>query len=223
MRILVSAGPTREALDPVRFLTNRSTGKMGYAIAEAGLDAGHDVTLVTGPVALQPPAGAAVIAVETAQEMFEAVRNEAPAIDVFIMTAAVADLRPANPSRSKLKKRELPRNEAGRVVLELEPTPDILASLPDWRSPRSLTIGFAAETTDHQKHALAKLTEKRCDLILLNDVSRRDIGFGADENEVHLLYPDGRIEPWLRMTKKDVGRKLIQTAETLWNAKAGAL
>jgi phosphopantothenoylcysteine synthetase/decarboxylase len=215
MRIIITAGPTREPLDPVRFLTNHSTGKMGFAIASAAAERGHDVVLVSGPVHLPEPPGVAVVRVETAGEMHEAVRLEAPTADAFIMTAAVADLRPVNRREQKLKKEQLPTDARGHFHLELERTPDICREVNRWRRPGSLLVGFAAETNDHRNNARRKLREKHCDLILLNDVSRADIGFGSDHNELQVIYPDGRTEPWPRQSKNEIAGRLMVLLEEL--------
>lgn len=190
-QIVVSAGPTREALDPVRFLGNRSTGKMGFALAAAAARRGAAVTLVSGPSALEVPPGVRHQPVEDARQMGAAVRAAAAGADVVIMAAAVADFRPRTRSEQKLKKGAL----ADTPAIELERNPDILAELGAGRSGtgalRPLLIGFAAETEAVVASARGKLASKRCDLIVANDVSRADAGFAADTNEVVLVEPDG--------------------------------
>ena len=182
--VLVTAGPTYEAIDPVRFLGNRSSGKMGYALAEAALRRGARVLLVSGPTALQPPNGAETIFVETAQQMRAAVLDRWKQATMIVMAAAVADYRAKSPGVEKIK-----RN--GPMSLELEPNPDILAELGSLRqatgSESPMLIGFAAETQDLVENARAKLTRKHVDAIVLNDVSRPGIGFDSDRNEVTIV------------------------------------
>lgn len=183
--VVVSAGGTREPLDPVRVLTNRSSGKMGYAVAEAARDRGADVTLITS-AGLPPPAGVRAVRVETAEEMGRAVREAAAAADVLVMAAAVADYRPAAPSERKIKKAD---GGAG-LSLALERTEDILASVPDG----VVKVAFAAESDDLLANARAKLRSKRADLVAANDVTLPDAGFGADANEIWLVDADGETE-----------------------------
>jgi len=185
-RVLVTAGPTREPLDPVRFFSNRSSGKMGLAVAVAARDRGAQVTLVAGPVALPCPAGVDVVAVVTAEQMRQAVLAHLDAADVVVMAAAVADYRPSAPRTEKIKK-------AGRgpLVVELEPTADILAELGARRGPQ-LLVGFAAETGDPAAAARRKLTEKNLDLVVANDVTLPGAGFDVDTNQVELFTRDGR-------------------------------
>ncbi len=203
MTILVTAGPTRERLDPVRFLSNRSTGKMGYALAAAAAARGHDVILVSGPTALAAPSDVRLIPVESAAEMTEAVYHEAARADVIIMAAAVADYRPKRPLDRKLKK------GPGDLTLELERTEDILAALGRDKRPGQILVGFAAETDDLLAHAQAKLTAKNCDWIVANDVSRADRGFAADTNAVTLLACDGRTIPLPLASKPDIARAIL--------------
>jgi phosphopantothenoylcysteine synthetase/decarboxylase len=203
MRFLITAGPTREPLDPVRFLSNRSSGRMGYALAEAALAAGHEVILVSGPVALTVPAGAQVIRVETAREMYEAVRTAIDSCEAAVFCAAVADYRPVAAAEQKLKK------SGGRLVLELEPTEDILGAARGVFGFRGCLVGFAAETERLVEHAQAKLERKGCDLIVANDVSRPGIGFDSDENEVILCLPGGRTRVLPRQSKTDLARELV--------------
>lgn len=203
-RVLVTAGPTREAVDPVRYLTNRSSGKMGYALAAAAVAAGHDVTLVSGPVALPPPAGCRVVRVETAAEMAAAVRREFPAADLLIMCAAVADYRPAAPAAQKLKKGAAP------LRLMLEPTEDILLSLAAQKRPGQRVAGFAAETEQLARGARDKLRRKRLDWIVANDVSRRDIGFDSDHNEVTVYAAAGGRVRLPRLPKAQLAVRLLE-------------
>ncbi len=195
-RILISAGPTRERLDPVRFLSNRSTGRMGYALAAAATRRGWAVTLVSGPVALEPPpALAEFVAVESAAEMASAIRERAAAADCVIMAAAVADYRPVRVAAQKIRK------SPGTLMLELERTEDILGSLGSRKRPGQLLVGFAAETEELRAHAEDKLRRKNLDWIVANDVSRADRGFASENNEVLLLNARGdRI--WLPLAPK---------------------
>ncbi len=206
MRILVTAGPTRERLDPVRFLSNRSTGKMGYAVACAARDAGHEVVLVSGPVSLSAPDGVRMILVESAEEMLAAVQHELVACVALVMTAAVADWRPAVVSSSKLKK------ETMSGMLQLERTPDILATLAPVKGNR-LFVGFAAETEQLRQHAAAKRVAKGLDLIVANDVTAPDAGFGVDTNRVVLLSEAGEEDLPL-LSKYEVGQRIITWLES---------
>lgn len=183
-RVLISAGPTREAIDPVRFVSNASSGKMGFALARAAAEMGAETTLVAGPVSLPTPPGVERVDVTTVDEMRVAVQTVAPHADVIVMTAAVGDYRARSVSPTKIKK------SAGQLQsLELERTVDILATLRDL-APSSVLVGFAAETQDLIAHARMKLEGKNLDFVVANDVSRPDIGFGTDDNEVTLLTRD---------------------------------
>ena len=164
MRIVISAGPTREAIDPVRFITNRSTGKMGYAIAEAARDRGMQVTLVSGPVNLEPPANVDLVAIESAADMASAMKKAAVEADIIVMAAAVADYRPKQYSTSKIKKSD------GDMCIELERTEDVLLSLGKIKKPGQILVGFAAETDDLLKNAQSKLERKNLDYIAANIV-----------------------------------------------------
>ncbi len=218
MKILVTAGPTREFLDPVRFLSNRSTGKMGYAIAEAAVARGHETVLVSGPVSLAPPAGVRVRRIVSAQDMLEAVRDELDAADVLVMAAAVADWRPAAVSGEKLKKRSNGggafQAADGRATLALVATPDILATLRPLKGRRTF-VGFAAETGDPQEEAGRKLRQKGLDLIVANDVSRPDAGFEVDTNAVVFLAPDAAPEALPLLSKREVARRLVERIEQM--------
>ncbi|HZE56849.1 MAG TPA: phosphopantothenoylcysteine decarboxylase, partial [Chthoniobacterales bacterium] len=197
----------REAIDPVRFISNRSSGKMGYAIAEAALAKKHQVTLISGPVAIAPPRGADFIAITTAEELYRAVHRSLGRCDVFVMCAAVADYKPAAISPRKMKKRR------AAFALELVPTRDILASLPKRR--RYLVIGFAAETHDLKINAQKKLRAKNCDAIVANDVSGRETGMESDENEVTIFFRDGEIRKISRTRKKIIARELVKIFEKI--------
>ena len=206
MRFLVTAGPTREHLDPVRFLSNRSTGRMGFAVAAAAAEAGHAVTLVAGPVALGTPPGAARVDVVSARDMLAAVQARLAGADVLVMTAAVADWRPRHMAAAKLKK------AAMNPVLELEPNPDILGTLAPAKGGR-LFVGFAAETGDPLPEARRKLAAKGLDLIVANDVSRSDSGFAVETNRVTLIGADGTFAPLPLLTKHEVAREIVKWCE----------
>lgn len=201
-KVLVTAGGTREPLDPVRFLGNRSSGKMGHALAAAAAQRGAEVTLITTSTLPAAP-GVQVIAVQTAQEMLEAVRDRLPAADILVMAAAVADYRPAEVAPQKIKK----ASEAW--TLTLVPTPDILASLKPLRRADQLIVGFAAETEALLDHARGKLERKGLDLIVANDVSRPGIGFESDENAVTVLGPEGPLANWEAMPKRVIADRLM--------------
>ncbi|BAS29017.1 bifunctional phosphopantothenoylcysteine decarboxylase/phosphopantothenate--cysteine ligase CoaBC [Limnochorda pilosa] len=210
VRVLVSAGPTREAVDPVRFLTNRSSGKMGFAVARAARDRGAQVVLVTGPVSLADPPGVEVVRVETAEEMRTALRDRFAACDVLVMAAAVADFRPVGYSPAKLKKGE----HAGGLRLELEPTRDILSELATLRSQQVL-VGFAAETEASLDRAREKLRAKGVDLLVLNDVTQPDAGFEVDTNRAILLGRSGEVEPLPLLRKEEVAHRLLDRVVAL--------
>ena len=183
MRILITAGPTREPLDPVRFLTNRSSGKMGYALAHAFIHAGHSVLLISGPTALDVPDRVDFIPVETAADMRQAVEHMLGRVEIAVFTAAVADYTPAVVAGQKLKK------TAAGMTLELVRTPDILGSARNEFGFAGTLVGFAAETENLEANARDKLLRKHCDLIVANDVSKPGFGFDSDHNEVLLVYP----------------------------------
>jgi phosphopantothenoylcysteine decarboxylase/phosphopantothenate--cysteine ligase len=201
VRFLITAGPTREPMDPVRYISNRSSGKMGYAIAEAALDAGHDVVLISGPVNLAPPRNARFISAGTSDEMSKAVHRHAWDSDICVLCAAVADYKPAKVSPTKIKKRE------NRMSLELIPTRDILKSLGQQRDRTFLLVGFAAETDQIEKNAMGKLRRKKCDIIVANDART---GMEGDENELLILFRDGEMKKFSRAPKKNLARKLVK-------------
>jgi len=207
VRFLVTAGPTREPIDPVRYISNRSSGKMGYAIAEAALEAGHEVILISGPVNLGPPRRAKLVSVSTSDEMFDAVDRDADSCDVCVLCAAVADYKPAKVSPIKIKKR------SEKFSLELIPTRDILDSLGHWHDRRFLVVGFAAETNDVEKNAARKLREKNCDIIIANDVSSAISGMESDLNEVMILFQNGERKKISRTSKKIIARELVKIFE----------
>ena len=201
--MLVTAGPTYEPIDPVRYIANRSSGKQGFAIARAAANAGADVTLVTGPVSLADPPGVTVIKIESAGEMLAEVERALPA-DIAVFAAAVADWRVAEPGAQKLKK-----GTSGTPKLALIENPDILATVAHRKSKRPrLVIGFAAETEHVIEHARAKLDRKGCDWIVANDVSPATGIMGGDRNSVHLVTRDG-VESWPNETKQNVADMLV--------------
>ena len=202
-RVLITAGPTREAIDPVRYISNHSSGKMGFAIAEAAIEAGAGVTLVSGPVNLATPAEVERIDVISAQEMYQAVMNRVEDTDIFIACAAVADYRAAQPSEQKIKKNEQ------QMQLLLSPNPDIVRSVTALDNP-PFTLGFAAETEDVERHAADKLARKKLDMIAANRVGGANGGFGSDSNEILLLWADGSRHLPLA-SKREVARGLIKT------------
>jgi phosphopantothenoylcysteine decarboxylase / phosphopantothenate---cysteine ligase len=208
-RVLVSAGPTQEPIDPVRFISNRSSGKMGYAIAEAARDRGAEVILVTGPSSLTPPAGVTVVSVNTAGEMTDALTRYFPSATVLIMAAAVADFRPKMPAEQKLKKQG--RSE---LVLELEATPDILAMLSARRTSQ-IVVGFAAETEHVLANAKDKLRGKGLDLIIANDVMQAGSGFGSDDNAVVILSAKGDQRVLSLMPKRRLADEILTAVHDL--------
>lgn len=209
MNILVTAGPTREAIDPVRFIANRSSGKMGYFTAAAAAARGHKVRLVSGPVCLPAPDGVTMTQVVSADDMLRAVRTHLSWCDVLIMAAAVADWRPADVASAKIKK-------TGRsMMLELVPTPDILRDIAPYKQQR-LFVGFAAETSTVVAYAAAKLAAKNLDYIVANDVSQPDAGFEVDTNRAVLLGADGSREEWQLMSKRDMAERLLDVIETAY-------
>jgi len=209
--VLVTAGPTREAVDPVRYLSNRSSGKMGYALAEAALRRGARVILVSGPVALAPPQNAEFVAVRTAEEMRAAALDRLPQATVVMMAAAVADFRPANPAGQKIKRGSAP------MALQLAPTPDILAEIAAQKGGRTL-VGFAAETADLAENARRKLVRKDVDLVVANDVSRQGAGFDVDTNIVTLVRRDGTLEELPQMSKSELASRLLDEVAALRGA-----
>jgi len=203
--VLVTAGPTREPIDPVRFLTSRSTGTMGYALAAAAARRGGDVTLVSGPTTLDPPSGVEHVDVETANEMNEVVQARRDAVDLVFMAAAVADYTPANASDSKRKKAEAEQAPS----LDLRRTPDILKTLGAHRRPDQTLVGFALETDNALANAQRKLSDKNLDWIVLNNLSEEGAGFGSDTNRVTLLSADGATDELPLMPKPDVAEALL--------------
>lgn len=206
-RVVVTAGGTREPVDPVRFLSNRSSGKQGYAVAQAALDAGAEVTLITTVEGLPLPAGADRVLVETAQEMADAVLEASKSADILVMAAAVADFRPAQSTDHKIKR------ESGVPTLELTANPDILLAVAEQRRSTGMpvvVVGFAAETENLHTYARAKLERKGLTFIVANDVSAKDAGFAVDTNRVILLGADGWTETLPLLHKSEVADKVVQ-------------
>ena len=208
IRLVVTAGPTREPLDPVRYLSNRSSGKMGYAIARAGSERGADVTLISGPAAISPPCNVNIVRVATTQEMLAASMEAFPDCDLFVGAAAPADYRIADPLDQKRKK------SAGDWTLRLVETPDILATLSA-KKDAQVIVGFAAETRSLLENAAEKLARKDLDLIVANDVTARDSGFEVDTNQVTMLWPDGRIEKLPLLSKDMAAHRILDAARAL--------
>ncbi|MCL6625833.1 MAG: bifunctional phosphopantothenoylcysteine decarboxylase/phosphopantothenate--cysteine ligase CoaBC [Alicyclobacillus shizuokensis] len=203
VRLLVSAGPTVEDIDPVRYLSNASSGKMGYALAEAALARGAEVVLVSGPTHLAPVPGAQMRHVRSTEDMLRAVLDEVSAADVFISAAAPVDFRPVQRHEHKWKKTE------GVPVLELEPTPDILSAVKGMRRQDQVIVGFAAETRDALLYAREKLERKQLDLIVVNNVAEPDAGFGVDTNRVSLLCASGAEEHLPLLSKREVAERIL--------------
>lgn len=213
INVLVTAGPTREPVDPVRYVSNFSSGKMGYAIAEAAAARGGFVTLVSGPTELPDPCGVEVVRVQTAQEMLETVMNNLTAANIVVAAAAVADYRPATKLSQKIKKQQ------EWLKLDLEKTEDILGHVGLVKGDRVL-VGFAAETENLVENARKKLDEKNLDLIVANDVSDPDAVFGSDTNTVTLIPRDGEVSSWPRMSKREVAHAIFDFVMTnLWEGR----
>ena len=202
--IVVTAGPTVEAIDPVRFVSNRSSGKMGYAIAAAARDAGADVILITGPTALVPPSGVRTFVVESADDMKDAVLAQLPRADAVIMAAAVADYRPVERVTTKLKKKDLGRE----MTVRMTENPDLLKAIVAARRPGTVVIGFKAETGDATAEASRMLRDKKLDLVIANDVADPRSGFGSDDDQVAFVSADG-VEQLPLLKKTEVARRLV--------------
>ena len=202
-RILITAGPTRELIDPVRFLSNRSSGKMGYALAEAAIQAGHHVTLISGPVSLKPPRKVLFHGVETTAQMYQQVIREAQKANIIIMAAAVSDYQPVRTANQKIKKRK------ASFVLTLKKTPDILQKLGQCKKPTQLLVGFAAETHHLLSYAKTKLKLKNLDFIVANKVGIDGQGFESNNNQAALLGRGGYTHRFQKMTKYQLAKKLI--------------
>ncbi|WP_420768318.1 bifunctional phosphopantothenoylcysteine decarboxylase/phosphopantothenate--cysteine ligase CoaBC [Parageobacillus thermoglucosidasius] len=202
-KVLVTAGPTREKLDPVRFFSNRSTGKMGYAIAEVAARFGAEVTLISGPTGLEAPANVDTVRVESAQEMYEAVMERFPHVDIVIKAAAVADYRPKHVFAKKMKK------QPGDYVVEMERTTDILKTLGEQKTSQIL-VGFAAETDHVEEYAKQKLENKRLDMVVANNVSEEGAGFAGDTNIVTIFKRDGSVRSLPLLPKKQVAEEILK-------------
>jgi phosphopantothenoylcysteine decarboxylase / phosphopantothenate---cysteine ligase len=206
-RVVVTAGPTREAIDPVRIVTNRSSGKMGYRLAEAAWERGADVVLITGPVTLPAPVGVTVHRIDSTKELEAAVRKELPGADVLVMAAAPADYRPSSPSDDKRSRVD------GALAIPMEPTDDILHATRGARKPGSFMVGFALETGDALAKGLAKLERKDLDLIVVNDALEPGAGFEKDTNRVALLGRDGTRQILPLQTKREVAEAILDAVE----------
>jgi len=204
-RVVVTAGGTQENIDPVRIITNRSSGKMGYAIAEAARDRGAEVLLVTTPVSLTKPFGVEIANVGTAEEMYQAVKAAVSQADALIMAAAVADFRPASAAQDKIKK------EGTKLILELEPTPDILGSVEG----SFIKVGFAAESSNLLENARQKLQQKNLELIVANDITASDSGFGGDYNCVTIIDQEGGVDSLPLLPKREVADKILDKVAKL--------
>ena len=210
--VLISAGPTQEALDPVRFISNHSSGKQGYAIARAALNMGAKVTLVSGPVNIPAPKGAAMIFVQSAEEMFEAMKEQSLKADYIIMAAAVADYRPSQKAAEKIKK-----SAAGKTLQRI-PNADVLAWRGQHKKENQILCGFAMETSDLDKHAKEKLEKKNCDLLIGNNLTVEGAGFKTDTNIVSLLKKDS-IEHLPKCTKEELGIRILETMKEIEEEK----
>lgn len=209
-QVLITAGPTREAIDPVRYISNRSSGKMGYALAQAASDAGAEVTLVSGPVAISPPTSVRCVSVTSAVEMRDAVIEHAPKAEIFIACAAVSDYRVAEPATQKIKK------SGSNMHLELVPNPDIVSEVTQLDN-KPFTLGFAAETEDVEQHAREKLERKNLDMIAANQVGVEQSGFESETNEIIVLWPKGQQLLALK-EKHEIAKQLIDLLADQYNA-----
>jgi len=222
----VTAGPTREAIDAARYLSNPSTGKMGYALAAEALLRGAEVTLISGPTHLEPPAGLNLVRVTSAEEMFNATLNQAQGADLVLKSAAVADYRPEVRARGKVKKESL-RRQAARsgpgeraISLRLLPTPDILEEVGRRKKPGQVLVGFAAETGDLETNARKKLSKKNLDMVVANRIGGEGEGFEADTNRALVLDRDGRTTELPMMTKREMAARILDLAELLLPARS---
>jgi phosphopantothenoylcysteine decarboxylase/phosphopantothenate--cysteine ligase len=202
-KVIITAGPTREILDPVRFFSNRSSGKMGYALAEAANQLGAEVTLISGPVSLNPPTGVNVKYIENAEEMYNAVMELFPSADIVIKSAAVADYRPKQVSSEKMKKQD------GDLIIQMERTKDILKTLGE-RKDHQFLVGFAAETSNLDEYANSKLKRKNADMIIANNVNEKGAGFEEDTNIVTIYKKDGTKKPLGIMSKKELAEEILR-------------
>lgn len=216
-KVLVTAGATRESVDPVRFFTNRSTGKMGYAIAEQAQSRGAEVTLVSGKTNLNMPDGVDMVQVESAEDMFQAVARVAGEADIIIKAAAVADYRAAVIHEQKMKKKE------GNLTMEFVRTKDILKYLGDHKEPHQVLVGFAAETENVEENAMRKIDTKNLDLIVANNVAEEGAGFGTDTNIVSLYDPHGLVLSLPQLAKKEVAERILDLALQKFEEKSSCL
>ena len=223
----MTAGPTREPFDPARFISNPSTGKMGFALAAEALRRGADVTLISGPTPLAAPSGVNLVRVTTADEMFRAALNQAQGADLVLKAAAVADYRPEVRAPGKVKKDVLRRRARGgsvadrAILLRLLPTPDILEELGRRKKPGQVLVGFAAETGDLESNALKKLRRKNLDLIVANRIGREGEGFEADTNRALVIDRQGKTKELALMSKDEMAAALLDLAEPLLPARQG--
>ena len=208
-RVVVTAGPTREPIDPVRFVSNHSSGKMGVALASSAWRRGAEVSLIAGPMSVAAPAGPQLVHVDSTEQMARAVGQLVPTADVLIMAAAPVDFRPTAVAASKIKKGK------GAPVLELEHTPDILRATIDQRGPKTIVVGFALETDDVLAHAKEKLRDKALDMIVVNDATEQGAGFGVDTNRVTLLYRSGEEEALPLLSKAEVADAILDRVEQM--------
>jgi len=204
MKVLITAGPTREKIDPVRFISNYSSGKMGYALAEAASRKGHDVTLVSGPVSLVPPKSVKTVQVESAAEMAREIRRFAKSADLIIMAAAVADYTPAKFAKDKIKKKN------PSMSIKLKKTEDILAGLGKSKKKGQVLVGFAAETSDLTTNAESKLQKKNLDWIVANEVGKKDRGFSSDNNAATLISRSGKSVKLPLQSKTSLAEKILR-------------
>lgn len=216
-RVLLTAGPTQEPIDPVRYVGNRSSGRMGYALAEAAWRRGAEVTLVSGPSSLDAPYGVTIVRVGTAVEMDRAVRDVIAEMDVSIFAAAVADFRPTDPKGSKVKRAASPEG----LAVHLEENPDIAKGSRDVRKPGSIAVGFALETDDLIDNARGKLERKGLDLVVANDATEDGAGFGTDTNVVTIVRPDGSTEPLPLQSKAEVAEEILDRVGALLADRSG--
>ncbi len=213
LKVLVTAGPTVERIDPVRYLTNDSSGKMGYAIAQAAAERGAEVTIVSGPVHIAPPQGAKVLPVQSTMDLYHTMLENAPHQDIVIQAAAPADYRVEHPADQKIKK-----NDGGNLVLTLVENPDVAKAVGQCKQPGQVLVGFAAETQQVTDNAIQKLHKKNLDMIVANDVTAEGAGFGVDTNIVTLITHDG-LTPLPKMTKRQVGDRILDEGLKLYQQK----
>jgi phosphopantothenoylcysteine decarboxylase / phosphopantothenate---cysteine ligase len=216
LKVLLTAGPTREAVDPVRYISNHSSGKQGFALAQAALEAGARVTLISGPTSLDPPDRVTLIPIVSAEQMYAAVMAEIPDTDIFIGVAAVADYRPVEAQAKKIKKNAAPGNQS--ITLELIENPDIIAAVAR-AEKRPFTVGFAAETDNLIDYARRKLKQKNLDMIVANNVADSTIGFNSDENQTSVLWED-HVEELPLMSKSNISNRIIELVSTRYKLAA---